>query len=140
MSKPALEDLLGFEGRRNRKSYINAHLAYAAAGLLGFLITVLAGMLLGDIGGLISVALFCGLLMAVTISTLAITAQRLHDLGYSGWFTLLMMVPFVSMILYIALMVIPGETGRNDYGPDPLEEPDLTAAPSLPRGGVLHRG
>jgi hypothetical protein len=48
-----------------------------------------------------------------------ITVQRLHDLGWSGWLWFLHLVPFVGSIFPILLMVLPGNTGANQYGAPP---------------------
>jgi uncharacterized membrane protein YhaH (DUF805 family) len=48
--------------------------------------------------------------------------RRLHDIGKSGWFTLLVFVPILGAIFSIALFFIPGQNGWNEYGADPLTE------------------
>ncbi|KAA0943085.1 DUF805 domain-containing protein [Pseudomonas sp. ANT_H14] len=48
-----------------------------------------------------------------------ITVQRLHDLGWSGWLWFLNLVPFVGSVFPILLMVLPGNTGANQYGAPP---------------------
>ena len=42
-------------------------------------------------------------------------AKRLHDIGVTGWYQLILLVPFVK---YIMLMVffLPGTEGANKYG------------------------
>lgn len=43
-------------------------------------------------------------------------AKRLHDIGKSGWYGLLLLVPFVSLLVFIALCFIPGAPGLNRFG------------------------
>lgn len=43
-------------------------------------------------------------------------ALRLHDIGYSGWWSLLVFVPFVGGIIPLALLFIPGNPGSNAFG------------------------
>ena len=46
--------------------------------------------------------------------------RRWHDLGKSGWFTLLLLIPLVNLIVAIYLWVKKGDEGPNQYGDDPL--------------------
>src|SRR5262245_46580913 len=54
--------------------------------------------------------LFCWALFALTM-------KRLHDRGLTGWFSLLLLVPGVELILIIVLLVVRGEDNNNRYGP-----------------------
>ena len=47
---------------------------------------------------------------------LALTAKRWHDLGHSGWFTLLFFVPLVGIFAAIYVAFFPGNAGQNKYG------------------------
>jgi uncharacterized membrane protein YhaH (DUF805 family) len=47
----------------------------------------------------------------------ALTAKRLHDRGVTGWFSLLLLVPGVELILVIFLLIVRGEDNDNRYGP-----------------------
>ena len=47
----------------------------------------------------------------------ALTARRLHDLGVTGWFSLLMIVPGANLIMIIVLLIARGEDNDNRYGP-----------------------
>jgi uncharacterized membrane protein YhaH (DUF805 family) len=58
-------------------------------------------------------------LVAFVWVSVQITVQRLHDLGWSGWLWFLNLVPFVGSIFPILLMVLPGNTGANQYGAPP---------------------
>jgi uncharacterized membrane protein YhaH (DUF805 family) len=49
---------------------------------------------------------------------LALTARRLHDVGKSGWFMLISLIPIVGLYL-IYLLAQDGEAGSNAYGPNP---------------------
>lgn len=69
--------------------------------------------------------------LATFIPNIAVTIRRLHDRDMSGWwylgFIAVSVVPFVNLLAAIALFVImllPGTTGPNRFGPDPKETPD----------------
>tara|TARA_B100000965_G_scaffold324836_1_gene286929 strand:- start:11818 stop:12366 length:549 start_codon:yes stop_codon:yes gene_type:complete len=56
------------------------------------------------------------------IPNLAVTVRRLHDLGYSGWFILLVFIPCVGSIIGLVIlvfMVVEGQSQINDYGTVP---------------------
>lgn len=53
------------------------------------------------------------------IPTLAITARRLHDAGYSGWWLLLLLIPTLGAVPLLIFVLLPGEVGANDFGADP---------------------
>jgi uncharacterized membrane protein YhaH (DUF805 family) len=55
-------------------------------------------------------------MIAAMVSTLAIGAKRFHDLNVSGLFTVLLLIPVVSILVTIGLGVIPGHSGPNAYG------------------------
>lgn len=56
------------------------------------------------------------------ILDLSVGIRRLHDIGYSGWYSLLKFIPFVNLFFIIGMIIIPGEKSSNRFGEDPLEE------------------
>ncbi len=65
--------------------------------------------------------------LAVFIPTLAVSVRRLHDIGYSGWWLLLCLVPFIGALVILVFWVMDSQTGANKYGPSPKG-----AAPAAP--------
>lgn len=45
--------------------------------------------------------------------------HRLHDVGLSGWWLLLSLVPFANLVLAGLLLFKPGDPQANAYGPYP---------------------
>ena len=73
---------------------------------------------LGSIGPLL-------VLIIMGIPNLAVTTRRLHDVGSSGWWVLLVYVPIIGLIYFLFSLTEDGNKGPNKYGPDPLNrEPD----------------
>lgn len=64
-------------------------------------------------------AVFAVVAVATAWSSFALGAKRLHDLGRPGVAAVSLLLPFVSIIAFIALCVIPGTPGPNDYGENP---------------------
>lgn len=46
----------------------------------------------------------------------SITVRRLHDINRSGSLLILMVLPIISTVFWIALMIIKGQVGTNKYG------------------------
>jgi uncharacterized membrane protein YhaH (DUF805 family) len=55
---------------------------------------------------------------------LAVSVRRLHDLGKSGWMSLIALIPIVGAVWMLVLMVTEGQTGENRFGPDPKTSPE----------------
>lgn len=97
-----------FEGRACRSEYW-----YFC--LFNFLLGIVCGALLGKIGSsIVSLALF--------IPSLAVAVRRLHDVGKSGWFYLLCLIPLIGWIWLIVLYCTPGNAEANQYGENPLNQ------------------
>ena len=58
-----------------------------------------------------------GLIYFIPLITAAI--RRLHDTGRSGWWYLIVFVPFVGFIILIVFLATQGNPGQNEYGPPP---------------------
>lgn len=57
--------------------------------------------------------------LACIIPMIAVSVRRLHDIGKSGWYYLVFLVPVVGTILMIIWGCQEGMVGRNQYGEDP---------------------
>ena len=56
--------------------------------------------------------------LAVLLPGLAVGTRRLHDIGKSGWWQLLMLIPIVGIIVLIVWWATDG-TASNTYGKNP---------------------
>lgn len=110
--KTVLNNYVKFEGRSGRPEYWWYILAY-------FIVAVLVGFISGIIGAgtllsnLLSLALF--------IPSIAVAVRRMHDIGKSGWWVLIAIIPIIGWIAFIYFAAQPS-TGPNDHGegPQPL--------------------
>jgi len=59
--------------------------------------------------------------LAVFIPGLAVSVRRLHDIGKSGWWVFIGLIPLVGWLWYMVLMAMNGQSGENQYGPNPKE-------------------
>lgn len=79
---------------------------------------------LDDLFGTVSsdgrVGLFGGIyIIAVLIPTLAVSVRRLHDIGKSGWYYLIGLIPIVGPLILLVWFCTEGERNSNGWGEDP---------------------
>lgn len=113
-----------FRTRARRKEYWGYYLFWTIAvvmvALAGFAIDAAMGNL--DSGMEEPVAGFAlpGLfVLATLLPGLAITIRRIHDLGLSGWFYLLILLPYVGGLIIFVFTLIPSQKHENKWGPVP---------------------
>ncbi|SHH19154.1 DUF805 domain-containing protein [Marivita hallyeonensis] len=58
--------------------------------------------------------------LAIILPSIAVGVRRLHDLDKSGWWYLLILIPFLGALVLIYFFVQKGSAGENRFGPDPL--------------------
>jgi len=46
-------------------------------------------------------------------------AQRLHDIGFSAWWQLCILIPVLGQLFMLTLLLLPGHRDYNAYGPPP---------------------
>ena len=104
-----------FSGRARRKEYWYFYLFNTIASL----VLALIDMMLFDAEG---VGLLGGLYsLAVIIPGIAVTVRRLHDIGRSGWWLFIGLIPFVGAIALLVFLATDSVAGSNEYGPNPKE-------------------
>lgn len=60
--------------------------------------------------------------LAVIIPGLALMVRRLHDVGKSGWFFFIALIPFIGAIWLLVLACKDSQPGENEHGANPKEE------------------
>jgi uncharacterized membrane protein YhaH (DUF805 family) len=104
-----------FSGRARRSEYwfffLFNFLAQTVAGILDGLFRI-RNAYGGPIQGLVWLALL--------VPGLAVGARRLHDIGRSGWWLLIGLVPIVGWIVLLVFFVQDSH-GDNKYGPSPKQ-------------------
>jgi uncharacterized membrane protein YhaH (DUF805 family) len=102
-----------FQGRSSRAEYWWFTLALLLAGFaIGLLMKVLG----------IAVELLYVLMLPAIIPSIAVQVRRFHDIGKSGWFILLGLIPFIGSFIIIYFMVQPSMAGPNQYGAHPHDQ------------------
>jgi len=71
--------------------------------------------------------------LVLLLPSLAVGARRLHDMGKSGWFQLVWLIPIIGWAVMVYWLVQPSVAGANEYG-ESAAQPGTT--PVLPPGAV----
>jgi uncharacterized membrane protein YhaH (DUF805 family) len=98
-----------FSGRARRSEYWWFYLAYVIVSIVASIIDGLLGVTV------LTIIVSLGLL----IPTLAVSVRRLHDIGKSGWWLLIGLIPLVGAIILIVFACQDSQPGTNQWGPSP---------------------
>src|SRR5690554_4762310 len=66
-------------------------------------------------------AAFAGIIHMIPLVT--VTVRRLHDIGRSGWWYFIQLIPILGSLVLLYWMICPSEQWDNAYGPAPGEQP-----------------
>ena len=119
------DNYTNFSGRARRKEYWMFSLVYVII-LTGCTVldNVLGTVFMMDAGPLGEISMgygwaytICGLLHF--IPGMALGVRRLHDLGKSGWFYLILLIPFIGVAWLLIIFCFEGKKEDNKYGPNP---------------------
>jgi uncharacterized membrane protein YhaH (DUF805 family) len=103
----------GFDGRIGRVSY-------ASATMLMFAMTNFVARTSLSKGGLM--LLVGAVVTLLTVFQLVrLTALRTHDHGRNGWWAVLMLVPLLNVVVWLASCFRPGSDGDNEHGEPPQQ-------------------
>jgi uncharacterized membrane protein YhaH (DUF805 family) len=99
----------GFSGRLARWPYAASGL-FCWAAMIGCIVAFVRNP------GFLALAVLLVALLLVSLWSLRVTVLRLHDVNLSGWWVLLLFVPYVGGLASLLLMFWPGTHGDNDHG------------------------
>ena len=111
-----LKNYVGFSGRARRKEYWMFTLFSVIFAVAAMILDNVLGLASKDIGYGPIYAVYA---LALILPSIAVAARRLHDIGKSGWWQLIGIIPLIGAIVLIVWLVREGEHGDNAYGPDP---------------------
>ena len=98
-----------FSGRARRKEFW-------MFALINFIIMVV----LSGVDMMLGTGILSGIYaLAVFLPSIAVGARRLHDIGKTGWWQLIGLIPFIGIIVLIIFYVMDSNPGDNQYGPNP---------------------
>ena len=109
---PIKNKYANFTGRASRKEFwmftLFYVLIYIAVAIVGAVVKFPALAFLFSLG--------------IIIPVVAITTRRLHDIGKSGWWQIIEVIPVIGPIVMIVWLVHGSDTGENKYGPNPKDD------------------
>ena len=100
------------QGRIGRLRYLAWSLSLMVVGLGLWMIASMT-LAVSVVLGVILIGIFG---LGFLIVSVQIGAQRLHDLGWSGWFMLLNLVPVVGTLFPFVMLLMPGNQRANRFG------------------------
>ena len=125
-----MNNFANWDGRASRSEYWWFILFYVIVGAIAEAIDrIVFGSDATDPAAIqMSISLIAGL--ALFFPTLCVTVRRLHDLGKSGWWLFIILIPLLGVIVFLVFMATEGEQLSNQYGDVPTN--------TLEQGGNIH--
>ena len=111
--KAVLKKYTVFTGRARRAEYWYFVLFNAIISAALNIVSHIVGDRSGSLSSLYSLAVF--------LPALAVAMRRLHDIGKSGWWLLLILLPLIGWIWLIVLFATDSNLGENKYGQNPKD-------------------
>ncbi|WP_163409293.1 DUF805 domain-containing protein [Flavobacterium ajazii] len=119
--KVVFENYANFNGRARRSEYWYYTLATIIISIILSIIDKTTGLTFGLAESGIISSLYS---LFVFLPGLAVLVRRLHDVGKSGWFAFIVLIPLAGVIWLIVVLATAGDQGTNAYGPDPKSDFD----------------
>jgi len=104
-----MKNYFNVEGRARRTEYWMYFLVYLGIIIVASILDAVVGM--GLIGGLVA--------LAHLIPSITVGVRRMHDIGRSGWFLLVGLIPLIGWIILLYWAVKEGDPQDNAYGSNP---------------------
>ena len=118
--KVVFENFANFSGRARRSEFwyfvlVNCIIStvFTISSLSIFDTNASLASMISLISGLYSLAIF--------IPNLAVTVRRLHDVGKSGWYYFIVLIPLLGVILLLYWFCQEGELNENKWGHNPKD-------------------
>ncbi len=115
------ENFSNFSGRARRKEYWMYTLIYIIVIIIAMVLDGALGLgfdmgygVTAPYGWIYSIVALVHLIPAW-----GVLVRRLHDVGKSGWFMLISLVPIIGGIWLLVLLCTDGDSSENAYGPSP---------------------
>ena len=112
-----LSKFADFSGRARRREYWT----FALVNCLIALLLLILGLAFGEDSPAsnIMVTIFY---LIMLVPNLSVSVRRLHDIGKSGWWLFIGLIPLVGSLLLLVWSLMDSEPGENQYGENPKGE------------------
>jgi uncharacterized membrane protein YhaH (DUF805 family) len=121
--RSAYANFANFTGRSQRSAYWWWALFQFAVGVVIAIAEGGGSMTTGDgeVGFAVVGGTFSMIWMLINLLPgLALMVRRLHDVGRSGWWALILLIPLIGAIVLLVWLCSRGTTGPNRFGRDTL--------------------
>lgn len=103
-----------FSGRATRKEYWMFVLYNV---IISIIIGIISGLIFGKMPDGSSNNILGGIYgLAVLLPSLGVFVRRMHDIGRSGWWILIGLIPLIGLIISIVFLVQKTKPGDSKYG------------------------
>ncbi len=100
-----------FGGRATRAEYWYFALVHF---IISVVLSITDYVVLDGMGILVALYAF-----AIVLPSLAVSVRRLHDIGRTGWWMFISLLPIIGGIVLILFFIKDSDEGQNTYGPNP---------------------
>lgn len=119
----AFSNYANFSGRASRSQYWWFALFTSIVGFVwSFIVGILSAIQGWDIATVYVVTYLP--VLAFLLPSWSLAVRRLHDIGKSGWWIFLALIPLVGSIILLVWVCQPSDIYPNEYGDVPLMEGD----------------
>jgi uncharacterized membrane protein YhaH (DUF805 family) len=107
-----------YDRRAGRKEYWT----FTLFNMVVFAVFVILDKILGHsaLGAIVEIVAFV-FFLAILSPAIAVTIRRLHDSNKSGWWLLVVFIPFIGGVILFVLMLLDGTPGQNKFGANPKD-------------------
>ena len=113
------------DGRMHRGEFwwftlANSLILYGVGGFLIYAVNGFSGATGNPFGNpleTIVTIIFFIYFLAIFLPSLSAQVRRLHDVGLSGWFLLLYLIPYLGAIIILIIDIVPSSPRGEKYGP-----------------------
>lgn len=115
-----LSKFADFSGRARRREYWT----FALVNCLIAMLLLILGLAFGEDSPAsnIMVTIFY---LIMLVPSLSVSVRRLHDIGKSGWYMFLSLIPLIGGLILLVWALMDSEPGENQYGKNPKEGDNL---------------
>ena len=124
-----MNNYANLNGRASRSEYWWFVLFNFIVNIVTFVIDLTLGSMITYDMGYVGLIAF----LALLLPTVSVSVRRLHDIGKSGWWILLAIIPivnFIGIFVIIVFTIMEGEEQPNQYGNVPTN--------TFEQGGNIH--
>ena len=109
-----------FTGRVSRQQFLlGSLLVLALMALVSIISALIVAFTRAEAVILLVSILAAALMIAATLFLFGLAARRIHDIGKSGWYALLLLVSPFNIVVLLVLAVERGQEGDTGFGPLP---------------------